>query len=375
MNTRAARVRRISRRVWIDVLEQRFLCSAAQAGDSTISGVVFNDLNANRNHDAGEPGIAGITVYLDDNQNGQFDPDEQSTVTADDGSYAFDGLTPGDYSVREVVPAGFSQTLPPDGVWNIDLAFGQQNTDVDFGNVQGSYQPVVGRFVFYNRSKFDGNNSAANAADDGAIATDKSALLPGQKASFANYTSYVRGINGIMVDVKNLPDTPFLDQYSFTFKVGGVGPDATDPSFWNDAPDPQKVLVRRGEGVGGSDRIEIVWPDNAIRSEWLQVTVRADPNTGLVTPDVFYFGNAPGESGNDPTNAQVTAKDEAAARADPRNFRKPADVTNAHDYNRDGRVDATDQLIARNHATTDQTSLQLLDLTTKRRGRRRMTRK
>ena len=37
--------------------------------------------------------------------------------------------------------------------------------------------------------------------DDAAIATDKTALLPGETASLANYTSYSRGINGIMVDL------------------------------------------------------------------------------------------------------------------------------------------------------------------------------
>ena len=64
--------------------------------------------------------------------------------------------------------------------------------------------PVFGRWVFYNNSSFDGKDANATAQDDGAIATDKSALLPGQKASFKNYTSYSRGINGMMVDVQGL---------------------------------------------------------------------------------------------------------------------------------------------------------------------------
>lgn len=37
---------------------------------------------------------------------------------------------------------------------------------------------VVDRKLFYNNSSFDGNNAAANASDDAAIAIDKSALLP-----------------------------------------------------------------------------------------------------------------------------------------------------------------------------------------------------
>ena len=60
---------------------------------------------------------------------------------------------------------------------------------------------VIGRYVFYNDSVFDGHDAAANALDDNAIAADKQALLPGQNAAFANYTNYDHGINGIMVDI------------------------------------------------------------------------------------------------------------------------------------------------------------------------------
>ena len=46
---------------------------------------------------------------------------------------------------------------------------------------------VADRHVFYNHSAFDGRDGAANARDDGALATDKQALLPGGIASFANH--------------------------------------------------------------------------------------------------------------------------------------------------------------------------------------------
>src|SRR5437764_3976438 len=89
----------------------------------------------------------------------------------------------------------------------------------------------------------------------------------------------------------------------FSFKAGNDN----DPAHWSDAPLPTEVLVRRGAGAAGSDRIEIVWPDGAIQKQWLQVTVKADANTGLASPDIFYFGNAVGEAGNHPNDAQVTA--------------------------------------------------------------------
>ena len=74
---------------------------------------------------------------------------------------------------------------------------------------------VVGRQIFYNQSSFDGNNVLATTADDGAIATDKTALLPGGSAGFANYTSYSKGINGVMIDVSNLAGTPTVNDFIF----------------------------------------------------------------------------------------------------------------------------------------------------------------
>src|SRR5262249_16266582 len=50
---------------------------------------------------------------------------------------------------------------------------------------------VAGRKLFYNRSAFDGNNASINASDDAAIATNKTAYLPGDGlATFNNVSSY-----------------------------------------------------------------------------------------------------------------------------------------------------------------------------------------
>lgn len=214
---------------------------------------------------------------------------------------------------------------------------------------------VVGRYLFYNDSAFDGNNTAVNPADDAAVAPDKQPLLPGNVSSFANYSSYSRGINGIMIDVSGLPSGTAVSASDFTFLMGNGG----DPGTWVAAPAPAAVVDRAGAGAFGADRIEITWPNHAIQNTWLQIVMNADRATGLAAPDVFYFGNAIGESGNSTLNAIVDANDELAARNDPHSFLNPADLTNVHDYNRDGRVDAADQLIARNNATTASTALAL----------------
>jgi N-acetylneuraminic acid mutarotase len=213
---------------------------------------------------------------------------------------------------------------------------------------------VVGRWVFYNNSVFDGNDPAANAADDAAVATDKAAVTSGPTRSFANYTSYSKGINGIMVDVLNLP--------------AGAAPSAADFTFVADdqpAPPPASVTVRRGAGVNGSDRVTLTWPDGQIQKTWLQVGVEVTANTGLASRDAFAFGNWPGETGNKPGVRRLVGKARVTAalvsKADVALVKKnftgrrhpgPAPVTSAFDFDRDGVVGQLDRQIAKQNRTT-----------------------
>jgi hypothetical protein len=210
---------------------------------------------------------------------------------------------------------------------------------------------IVNQHVFYNNSRFDANNAAANASDDIAIAPDKTMLLPGQKATFANYTSYSKGINGLMIDIDGMANPPAAGD--FVFRAGN---NYASPDTWAIAPAPSNDIaadVRSGAGSGGSDRVTLIWADGAIAKKWLQVTILSDANggnLGLAENVVFYVGNAIGETGNLTTNAIVNATDEIAARNNPAFF-PPATTSNIYDFNRDKLVNATDQIIARNNNT------------------------
>jgi hypothetical protein len=210
---------------------------------------------------------------------------------------------------------------------------------------------VVGRRLFYNNSAFDGDDPASEAA---AIAVDKMALLPGQTATFENYTSFVSGINGLMIDLANPSDTVTLED--FLFRVGNDN----NPDGWADAPAPSSFQVLRGAGQEGSDRIVLTWEDQAITGTWLQVTVLASERSGLSANDRFYFGNAVGDSGDSDQHARVNATDEIGARNNPHTFDDPAPIDDRYDFDRDGRVNATDEIIARNHATTFLNQLNLI---------------
>jgi len=227
---------------------------------------------------------------------------------------------------------------------------------------------VVGRHIFYNQSAFDGNNQLPTADDDDAVAPDKTALLPGETATFDNYTSYAKGINGIMVDFVGLGGTP--TRSDFTFRMGND----SDPGSWPLAPQPQYVTPPRvGAGTGGSDRVMLIWPNyntvnpdpttQAVAKNWLQVTVLATANTGLDEPDVFYFGNAVGESGlgNFGGWALVNAVDSGAVRDNPHNpYIVPAPIDDFVDFNRDKWVNAVDFGFVRDNATNPSTALVLI---------------
>jgi len=80
----------------------------------------------------------------------------------------------------------------------------------------------------------------------------------------------------------------------------------------------------------------------------------------LLVPDVFYFGNAVGESGNSIADARVNAVDALLARNNPRTLTDPAPIDFPYDFNRDQRVNATDVLIARNNQTHFLSALKLI---------------
>jgi len=192
--------------------------------------------------------------------------------------------------------------------------------------------------------------------NDGAIASDKYALMPGQTATFANYTSYGLGINGLMVDIYDRPPGAELNAADFQFRVGNND----DPGGWLSAPTPSSITVRSGNGILGSDRITLTWPDHTIQNTWLQVAVLATANTGLAESDVFYFGNVIGETGNSITDARVNVVDALLARNNPRTFINPAPIDFPYDFSRDQRVNATDMLIARNNQTHSLNALKLI---------------
>ncbi|MDA7449615.1 S8 family serine peptidase [Planktomarina temperata] len=80
--------------------------------NNQISGIVWQDLNRDQNHGANEETLSGWEVYLDLNNNSNFDASEPLAITDDTGRFSFFNVSTGDYIVRQVLKDGYSQTTP-----------------------------------------------------------------------------------------------------------------------------------------------------------------------------------------------------------------------------------------------------------------------
>ncbi|MDD2837004.1 MAG: SdrD B-like domain-containing protein, partial [Methanothrix sp.] len=107
---------------------------------TVFSGMKFEDSNANGLKDSGEPGLEGWTIKLM-----KEGTEVASTKTGTDGTYSFDGVAPGSYTVEEVPQEGWIQTSPAGDVYTAVSSSGQVKitradqsdvaaTEVNFGN-------------------------------------------------------------------------------------------------------------------------------------------------------------------------------------------------------------------------------------------------
>lgn len=151
---------------------------------ATKNGYKFNDLNGNGALDAGEPGLAGWTIYIDVNANGALDAGEPSTATDASGYYEFAGLQPGTYVFREVQQEGWTCTYPSPCFYQETLVAGQVSENNLFGNHQapegcrmtagnvqtGGYDPLTDTWdgTFTTPLTFTSNNTSTGGGQIGA---------------------------------------------------------------------------------------------------------------------------------------------------------------------------------------------------------------
>lgn len=255
--------------------------------DATLGDLVWNDRNGNGVRDAGEPGISGVLVYIDDDDDGFYDyPGERSAITGINGSYIIGNLPARTFRVRveiSTLPAGVTPTYDLDGGSDNradrTLALSQNATDVDFGyrttasvgdfvwrdsngnGVPDSGEPGMNGIRVYLDS--NGNGTFESATEPSAV-TDSSGAYVIANLVPATYTARVDTSTLVATDVQTYDLTGGLDNAAtFSLSAGQV---RTDLDFgyttrvsigdlvWNDAnANGQKDASETGlQGVGVS---------------------------------------------------------------------------------------------------------------------------
>lgn len=168
----------------------------------SVGDRVWNDINADGVQDENEPGIGGVTVALLDENSELL----ATTITAADGSYLFENLYPGTYTIvvdETTLPAGLSQTYDLDGDLDssatVTLASGDDRRDVDFGYTgsapsiklikTGPATAQVGQTITY---KFKVTNTGDTYLFDvkiddpllGGVIWTKDVMVPGETVEF-----------------------------------------------------------------------------------------------------------------------------------------------------------------------------------------------
>ncbi len=118
-----------------------------------ISGSAYEDKNSNGKMDSGEA-LVGWTIQLVKPDNSQV-----SVLTKDDGSYRFEQLKAGSYTVSESLPSGWIKTIPQEDAYKVELK-DTDATDKNFANKLSSYS-ISG--MKYN----DLNGNGANDGEPG----------------------------------------------------------------------------------------------------------------------------------------------------------------------------------------------------------------
>jgi hypothetical protein len=149
---------------------------------ASVSGTVFNDLNGDGVRQTNEPGLAGVIVYADLNDNGVFEPGDPSATTDASGNYVLNGLPAGTVIIRQEISPGNRQSYPlGGGSENVTVseqvvtgANFAQSTDLYIsGSVTLNGVGQSGVIVYAdlnNDGKFEAGENNKTTASDGSFA-------------------------------------------------------------------------------------------------------------------------------------------------------------------------------------------------------------
>ena len=282
----------------------------ANTPNSNITGCKFEDFNLNGYRDGNEPAIPGVTIFIDSNRDGQLQANEPTTTTNQFGTFAFNNLRPGNYSIREVTPPGYFQTTQP-----VDVVLGanQTFTCALVGNSR-RYDLLVPKFRDDNRNgvrdpneeplsnipftlDFNGNGRY-DAATEPLVRTDAAGIARFNNLSPATYSvlevfdasvnnpfPIPTGPNPVSFDVPGPNTTP---------TVVAPTPVPTAARTASSIPDSIRDELTEGGSLGTSETsivTNFLLPSNNVVSNFyapepqrMASSLTATPDTSLVDP-------------------------------------------------------------------------------------------
>ncbi len=129
--------------------------TTAAVEPGTVTGTVYDDLDADGTRDAGEPAMGDVLVYADANGNGTYDAiGESSARTRADGTYEL-VLPPGQHTVRAKVPIEYAP-VPSGASHDLTVTSGANTAGQNFGLAK----TTIRGFVFHDLDG-DGTRDAA----------------------------------------------------------------------------------------------------------------------------------------------------------------------------------------------------------------------
>ncbi|GHB92376.1 hypothetical protein GCM10007047_04340 [Cerasicoccus arenae] len=195
----------------------------------SISGVVYDDIDGDRN---GDVGIDGVRVFIDRNGNGIFDGVDIEATTTGGGGFTFSNLRPGVYSIVAEDALGYVSVSDSDGgnasITTVNLGAGEDETGIDF--IDGLPATVSGRVV-------DDDDADADLAE----ASGETGLNGVTVEIYEDLNS-----NGLVDFNENLIDTVITSgdgNYSFSVPAGDYVILETDPSNYLSTGDSDAPLT------------------------------------------------------------------------------------------------------------------------------------
>jgi hypothetical protein len=138
--------------------------AVSRVATATLMGEVRLDSNADGTPDGG---LMNVLAYVDANDNGTLDagePSNRQSVNA----FVLQGLAPGTYTVRVVVPEGYRQTFPypPGSGYTVTVGANQQLYTLNFSLAAANHPSVVAG-TFYTDANGNGRRDSNEGVGSG----------------------------------------------------------------------------------------------------------------------------------------------------------------------------------------------------------------